>query len=161
MSSRSDIPGLVVTSGSQTSAALGELINCCGWTALLQASVRSLCEELIVRKVGCVLFWFEDASGVRATLELVAWLHEREPNLLLVAIAYRLDEDIESAVRRAGIHIFIFIHKKGEIAAVVSKVLGPQLTSANRYTNTSSGAPTNVGISPEEAGHSNTGDAEN
>ena len=99
-------PGLIVATRPRAAAALDELIDCCGWPALLHATPRQLRNELVRRAPRFSLFWLDDQRELAATSRLLNWLAGYEPAVRRFAVGYQLPESLEVAVRSAGAHVY-------------------------------------------------------
>ena len=99
--------GLIVSAGRLVSAGLDELVACCGWPVLLQANARRLCRELSLLCPTLSLFWLDDERDVARTVQLLTRVRAFQPAVWRVALAYRLADETELAVRLAGIHLYL------------------------------------------------------
>jgi hypothetical protein len=101
--------GLIATTRANASPRLDDLIACCGWPVLLDASPRLLVRELEQHNPECVLFWLEDQLELTPTARLVAWSRERGARPYRVAVAGLMDVEAEAVLRTAGAHSFLAI----------------------------------------------------
>jgi hypothetical protein len=122
--------GLIATTRASVSPQLDDLIACCGWPLLLEASPRLLGRELSQHNPECVLFWLEDRQGIASMARLVAWSRERGARPYRVAVAMLLDAGLEAALRTAGAHSFLAIADWS--AADVIDALWPLLQQSAR-----------------------------
>lgn len=102
--------GLILAPSSRPSAALDELAACCDWPVVLGANPRRVMaatESWCRESLACLLFWLQDQRDVAPTVELVRWSCQRDGRLFRIALAYRLGEDVERAVRTAGAHVYL------------------------------------------------------
>jgi hypothetical protein len=101
--------GLIVATRKEVTPPLDNVVRCCGWPLLLEATPRRLAHELALRKPECVLFWLEDRAALSPTERLVSWSRERGTRPHRVAVAYRMDANAEAVLRSAGAHSFLSI----------------------------------------------------
>lgn len=101
--------GLIVSTSPQATAALGELIVCCGWPTLLHATPQRFRRELMLGVPKLSLFWLDDERDVAATVQVLAWLGTNQPAVRRIAVGYRLAADVEVAVRSASAHLYLAV----------------------------------------------------
>jgi hypothetical protein len=123
--------GLIATTRAEVTPPLDDLVASCGWPLVLDANPRRLASELSLHNPECVLFWLEDQHGVAATARLVAWSRERGSRPYRVAIAYRMEADIEAIFRAAGAHSFLPVSDRS--ASGVADALRPLLRDSARH----------------------------
>ncbi len=116
-------PGLIASTDSHRTAALDELIACCAWPALLAADAARLNRELGLKNPQWLLLWLENHEQIAPTLKLMTWLRERGPRPYRIAVARRLEHDVEALFRGAGVHFFL--PAIGEMRATVDDALWP------------------------------------
>jgi hypothetical protein len=117
--------GLIATTRADVSPPLNELVDHCGWPLLVAANPRRLGRELSLHNPACVLFWLEDRHSVEATAQLVAWSRNRGARPYRVAVAFRMEAEVEEVLRAAGAHSFLPI--TGRSARSVADALWPLL----------------------------------
>ena len=108
--------GLIATTRADVTPPLDDVVNCCGWPLLLEASPRRLAQELSLHNPACVLFWLDDRDGLAPTARLVEWSRERGSRPYRVAVAFRLEPDVEAEFRAAGAHTFLPISGRSGMA---------------------------------------------
>ena len=99
--------GLIATTGARCTPPLDEMVRSCGWPLVLESSPRLLARELALHNPECVLFWLEDQQSIAPTARLVEWSRQRGSRPLRVAVAYRMEADVEAVFRAAGAHGFL------------------------------------------------------
>jgi hypothetical protein len=99
--------GLIATTRANVTPPLEELVRSCGWPLVLEATPRQLALELAHHEPQCLLFWLEEQKNVARLAQLVAWARERGARPLRVAVAYRMEADVEAVLREAGAHGFL------------------------------------------------------
>ncbi len=122
--------GLIATTRADVTPPLDDVVNCCGWPLLLEASPRSLARELSLHHPACVLFWLDDRNGLAPMARLVEWSRDRGRRPYRVAVAFRLEPDVEAAFRAAGAHTFLPI--AGRSGMAVADALRPLFTEPIR-----------------------------
>ena len=99
--------GLIVATNRQITAALDELIECCGWPALLSATPQRFRRQLLLAAPRVSLFWLDDQSDLASTIQLLTWLGSYERAARRIAVAYRLPTNVEVVIRGAGAHLYL------------------------------------------------------
>jgi hypothetical protein len=145
MVNRSISHGLIVSTTLQTTRSLEELVACCGWPALLQATPRRLRDALSLRVPELALFWLDDQREVASTLQLLKWLAAHQSTMRRIAIAYRLADDVEMAVRCASAQLYLAAD--GDIRALVDSSLFQGLRLSNQVPSRLTRRPLPVGAS--------------
>jgi hypothetical protein len=107
MITESSRQGLIVSAGALATPALKEVIDCCGWPVLLQATPRQLRREMLLGVPKLSLFWLDDDRYVGTTVQLLSWLGMCEPTVRRITVGYRLPANVEVAVRCAGTHLYL------------------------------------------------------
>lgn len=115
--------GLIATTRADLTPPLDDVVNCCGWPLLLEASPRRLAQEMSLHNPACVLFWLDERDGLAQTLRLMEWSRERGSRPYRVAVAFRLEADVEAAFRAAGAHTYLPI--SGRSGMAVADALRP------------------------------------
>lgn len=140
--------GLIVSTSAHCSAPLDDLIACCDWPVLLAANARRLQQVFDRQLHDCVLFWLEARQQVTPTAKLVEWMRERQRETYRVAVAYRLDCDVEAALRTAGVHCYL--PACGDIIGLVEDALWSMLDG--EYRPTTENPPPSFGtVNPRRA----------
>lgn len=124
--------GLIATTRASATPQLDEVANCCGWPLVLEASPRRLARELSLHDPECVLFWLDDRHAIASTARLVEWSRQRGSRPYRVAVAFRLESDVEAVFREAGAHAFLPI--AGRSGRAVADALRPLLAKPIRST---------------------------
>jgi len=101
--------GLIASTRMSVSPQLDDLVACCGWPLLLEATPRLLAHELSNLDPACVLFWLEEQRDVVPTTRLMAWLRLRGARPYRVAAARCMECGVEAALRAAGAHTFLAV----------------------------------------------------
>jgi hypothetical protein len=110
--------GLILSPCGQPTAALDELIASCGWPAMLQATPLRLRRELSLGVPKLSLIWLDDYRDLVAGVRLLEWLRAYHPTVRRLAVAYRLAaDDVEPAIRSAGVHFFLAIDSQIRMVA--------------------------------------------
>ena len=122
--------GLIATARADVTPPLDDVVNCCGWPLLLQATPRRLAQELSLHNPQCVLFWLEERQNMPTLARLIDWSRERGARPYRVAVAYRMDADVEAVFREAGAQTFLPI--AGRSGMAVADALGPLFTESAR-----------------------------
>ena len=113
--------GLIISSGVEPTAALDELSASCGWPMVLQATPARLRQEFSWGVPRVSLVWLGHRGELAASVRLLGWLRAAHPGVRRLALAYRLaDDDIEPAVRSAGVHLFLAVD--GQVRAVADRL---------------------------------------
>ena len=99
--------GLIATTRADATPPLEDVVDGCGWPLLLEATPRRMQREFALYNPECVLFWLDDRSAVARTAHLIAWARHLGARPFRVAVAYRLEGDVESILRAAGSHSFL------------------------------------------------------
>jgi len=99
--------GLIATTRADVTPPLEELVRSCSWPLVLDATPRQLALELAHHEPQCLLFWLEERKNVARLAQLVAWARQRGARPLRVAVAYRMESDVEAVLREAGAHGFL------------------------------------------------------
>jgi hypothetical protein len=107
MITKSARQGLVVSTRSQATGALNELISGCGWPALLQATPQQFRRAVLLGVPEFSLFWLDDERDVAITIRLLAWLKAYLPAVRRIAVGYRLPTHVEVAIRSGGAHVYL------------------------------------------------------
>ncbi len=122
--------GLIATTRADLTPLLDDVVHCCGWPLLLEASPRRLARELSLYDPECVLFWLDDRQGLAPTARLVEWSRQRGARPYRLAVAFRLDSEIEAVLRAAGAHTFLSIADRSAVS--VADALRPLFAAAVR-----------------------------
>ena len=149
--------GLIVTTRAGVTQLLKELAECCGWPMLCEANARALLGELSLRLPACVLFWLDDSRNIAPTVQLMAWLRDREANPFRIAVVAEQAGNAEPVLRAAGAHSVLSID--GYSGAAIAEALGQLLKHAHRQieataaepvpTVTTSSRPTHMDVPPQ------------
>ncbi len=107
MARASTAQGLIVATNRQLTAALDELIACCGWPALLDATPQRFRRHMLLAAPRVSLFWLDDQSNLASTIQLLKWLGTYERVVRRIAVAYRLPTGVEVAIRGAGAQMYL------------------------------------------------------
>ncbi len=99
--------GLIVSASPQATAVLDELIACCGWPAVRQATVQRLHRALLLGVPAVSLFWLDHERDVAGTAALLEWLGMCQPTVRRIAVGFQLPADVEVALRGAGAHLYL------------------------------------------------------
>lgn len=122
--------GLIATTRSQATPPLKDVAGCCGWPLVVEANPRRMQHELALHNPECVLFWLDDHEAVVQTAQLIAWSRHRGDRPFRVAVAYRMNGDVESVLRAAGAHSFLPL--AGQSGAIVAAALDQLLEESAR-----------------------------
>lgn len=101
------------------------MISQVDWPVLLAPSVRLLFQQIEVTAPHCLLFWLDETHDIDHALQLIARLRDRGSRPYRVAIAHRLQPDVEPTIRAAGVHSVL--NTNGSITALVQDALLPLL----------------------------------
>ena len=115
--------GLIATARADVTPPLDDVVRCCGWPLVLAANPRRLARELSLYNPECVLFWLEELQNVPALARLIGWSRDRGARPYRMAVSYRLNADVEAALRAAGAHTFLSIADRS--ASAVADALRP------------------------------------
>jgi hypothetical protein len=148
--------GLIVTASGSLSEPLDELASHCDWPVLFGPSDRVLLEQIESTNPTCLVFWLELRRHLAPTARQIGRLRDRGPRPYRVAIAHRLERDVEALLRAAGVHSYL--STSGDVDSLVADALLPLLNlqrqpaAIQRSAPVSSGAlirgPTSVRGSP-------------
>ncbi len=130
MVTESTSQGLIVSTSPRAAAALDELIVCCGWPVLLQATPQRFRRELLLGVPKLSLFWLDDERDVATTVQLLSWLGTYQPAVRRVAVGYQLPANVEVAVRSAGAHMYLAA--ADNIRALLDGSIAPWLRGRDR-----------------------------
>jgi hypothetical protein len=124
--------GLIATTRAVATPPLDDVVDSCGWPLLLEATPRRMQRELALHNPECVLFWLDDQRAVARTAHLIAWSRHRGARPYRVAVAYRLEGDVESVLRAAGAHSFLpLAGQSGNfVAAALERLMNESLRMA-------------------------------
>ncbi len=103
--------------------AAQEVSRMTGWPTLPEATTWLLRRELLLHVPRLALFWIEQEDQVPATAKLVAWLREHYPALWRAVIAYRLDGDVEIALRSSGAQLYL--PTRGSVRRLIEQSILP------------------------------------
>ncbi len=117
--------GLIVTPSRRPSDLVEELVAHFSWPVLLAPSVRLLLQQIEVSAPHCLLFCLDETHDLASALHLIGRLRDRGPRPYRVAIAHRLEAEVEPKIRAAGVHSFLFT--SGNVSALVQDALLPLL----------------------------------
>ena len=107
MASASTAQGLIVTTHCQTTAALEEVIDCCGWPVLWQATSLRFRRQAMLIAPKISLFWLDAHSDLTVAAQLLTWMETHERLVQRIVVAYRMSSDVEVVVRGAGTHLYL------------------------------------------------------
>jgi hypothetical protein len=135
---RSAQQGLIIAARRQTTVALDELIDRCGWPVILNATPRQLHNELSWWVPQFSLFWLDDPRDVAGTTQLLAWLHAHQPAVRRIAVAYQLAPDVELSMRCASVHLYLAAHENigGLVESLLVRWVQTQSCPAEGLTST-------------------------
>jgi hypothetical protein len=139
MVAKTSSDGLIVTTRAHSTQPLTELAECCGWPMLCDANARALRRELSLHLPACVLFWLDDSRSIAPTVQLMAWLRQREAKPFRIAVAAEQAGNAEPVLRAAGAHSVFSIN--GHSGAAIAEALGQLLQHAPRQVEATTAAP--------------------
>lgn len=139
--------GLIATTRADATPPLNDVVGCCGWPLLLEASPRRMQRELALQNPECVLFWLDDWRAVAPTAQLIAWSRHRGARPYRVAVAYRMNDDVESVLRAAGAHSFLPLagQSGNVVAAALDRLLYESVRTVDAAAITPALAPAGNG----------------
>jgi hypothetical protein len=117
--------GLIVAPAPRISDPLEKLIAQLDWPVLLRPSLRLLFQQIEVTSPQCLLFWLDQTHEIGDALRLIARLRDRGSRPYRIAVAHQLEQDVEPAIRAAGVHSLLCT--SGNIPALVQNALLPLL----------------------------------
>jgi hypothetical protein len=130
--------GLIVTASGPMTEPLGELVAYCDWPVLVEPTDRMLLERIESTNPTCLVFWLESRRHVAPTARQIGRLRDRGARPYRVAIAHRLEQDIEPLFRAAGVHSYL--STSGNIGALVANALLPLLNMQRQPARSSRSA---------------------
>lgn len=139
MVAKTSSDGLIVATRARPTQSLTELAEYCGWPMLCEANARALRTELSLHLPACVLFWLDDFRNIAATVQLMAWLRDREPIPFRIAVATEQTNNAEPVLRAAGAHSVLSIN--GHSGAAIAEALGQLLQHADRQVEATAAGP--------------------
>jgi hypothetical protein len=139
MVAKTSSDGLIVATRARATQSLTELAECCGWPMLCKANARALRTELSFHLPACVLFWLDDSPNIAPTVQLMAWLRDREAKPIRIAVATEQAGNAEPVLRAAGAHSVLSIN--GHSGAAIAEALGQLLQHADRQVEATAAGP--------------------
>jgi hypothetical protein len=112
--------GLIATARADVTPPLDDVVRSCGWPLVLEANPRRLAQEFSLHNPECVLFWLEERQHVPTLARLIGWSRERGARPYRLAVAYRLDADVEAILREAGAHTFVSVGDRSALAVAAA-----------------------------------------